>query len=631
MKNALVRKRSALFGTLFSTCLGLATSVTFNVTAQEIESDTLEPLSPRIVNQQDTNYPVLPLEDIDGIVIKFIEGSGVRIKHNGRLVPNQSKKLKNALPTAMGSWDVAQTYLDQLELDFKLNKLRKLSPLFSLDEGLIEDLKIKGQKKKGRELADLNLYFHVDVPKHMTQTQLADLLQSLNKNPLVEVAYANPKPEPASLPIDYDCPILTGCEDPPGGGGGGGTTTPTPDYQGRQGYLLPASQGGIDAMFSWTQSGGTGSGIKVVDIESGFNFNHEDIKPAFYFDGTNGADRDHGTAVVGVVGAKRDNQGVTGISYNAQVGAQAPGGSFSSRILDAGNTVGNGGVVIIEAHQQSGIHTVCSCNEPQCGFVAMENWQANFDAIATIVANGVTVIEAGGNGSVSLDDPHFAGRFNRNVRDSGAILVGASTSTTRTPMCWSNTGSRIDMHGWGENVTTTGYGDLFDEGTNRLYTSRFAGTSSASPIVAGAAINVQGYARSALSRTIEPHTMRELLVSTGTPQTGNGGNIGPLPDIRGAIEELNDQLLPPTLSVDSFACYGQNTLTWNGVPGATSYKVYVSTYSSTPPSGPTYTVTNTYKYVNVSQTSYAWVKACNGSECSDYSNRVSVRRLSACF
>jgi subtilisin family serine protease len=174
----------------------------------------------------------------------------------------------------------------------------------------------------------------------------------------------------------------------------------------------------------------------------------------------------------------------------------------------------------------------------------MEWTQANYDAIASATANGRIVVEAGGNGATNLDDSVYGGVFNRMVRDSGAILVGAGESYQRSPTCFTNFGSRIDMHGWGWNVVTLGYGDLFNPGDeNQWYTSQFNGTSSASPIVTGAAASVvgaslaegQGYGYRS------PAEIRKILRDTGTPQPSDYRNIGPLPNLAQAIPRILDR------------------------------------------------------------------------------------------
>ena len=84
--------------------------------------------------------------------------------------------------------------------------------------------------------------------------------------------------------------------------------------------------------------------------------------------------------------------------------------------------------------------------------------QADFDAIQTVSANGYIVVCAAGNGSMPLDDPHYNGMYDLNVRDSGALLVGAMFPNISGPMCYTNHGSRIDAHSWGRNVVAAGGG-----------------------------------------------------------------------------------------------------------------------------------------------------------------------------
>jgi hypothetical protein len=43
-----------------------------------------------------------------------------------------------------------------------------------------------------------------------------------------------------------------------------------------QGYLTPAPQG-IDARYGWGFPGGDGTGVNIVDMEQGWNLNHEDL------------------------------------------------------------------------------------------------------------------------------------------------------------------------------------------------------------------------------------------------------------------------------------------------------------------------------------------------------------------
>jgi hypothetical protein len=115
----------------------------------------------------------------------------------------------------------------------------------------------------------------------------------------------------------------------------------------------------------------------------------------------------------------------------------------------------------------------------------------------------------------------------------------------RARLDFSNYGSRVDVQGWGRRVATLDYGDLqsCSEKNERDYTDRFSGTSSASPVVAGAAVLVQGIARER-GAPLAPLKLRELLAATGSPQTdGPDGpatqHIGPRPNLGRALEKLD--------------------------------------------------------------------------------------------
>jgi hypothetical protein len=174
-----------------------------------------------------------------------------------------------------------------------------------------------------------------------------------------------------------------------------------------------------------------------------------------------------------------------------------------------------------------------------------------FNAIRTATQRGIVVVEPAANGFENLDDPIYNGAFNRSKRDSGAIIVGAGLPPAgiygpgpdRERVEESNYGSRVDVQGWGRFVTTCGYGDLRQEqGENNWYTTLFGGTSSASAMVAGAAAVLQSIVKERGLPPLTPARLRQLLVSTGTPQTGNlNQQIGPRPNLRAAIEALDSE------------------------------------------------------------------------------------------
>ena len=104
-------------------------------------------------------------------------------------------------------------------------------------------------------------------------------------------------------------------------------------------------------------------------------------------------------------------------------------------------------------------------------------------------------------------------------------------------MPFSSYGSRIDVQAWGENVVTTGYGDAFPTlDIRQRYTLGFGGTSSATPMVAAAAIAIQGVRKACGKPPLTPHHMRNLLVNTGAAQPAGEGHIGPMPRVDAALQ-----------------------------------------------------------------------------------------------
>jgi hypothetical protein len=176
----------------------------------------------------------------------------------------------------------------------------------------------------------------------------------------------------------------------------------------------------------------------------------------------------------------------------------------------------------------------------QLGFIPIEWWPDDFDAIRYAITRGVVVVEAAGNGAENLDDALYNTRpagfpttwtnpFNRANRDSGAVVVGAGApppgthganwGPDRSRLDFSNHGAMLDAQGWGREVTTCGYGDLqAGVSEDTWYTQRFSGTSSASPIVVGALGSVQGRLRAAGRVPLSPARARALLRATGSPQ-----------------------------------------------------------------------------------------------------------------
>lgn len=353
----------------------------------------------------------------------------------------------------------------------------------------------------------------------------------------------------------------------------------TLDLTSRQLYLQESSpQNGINANFSWKFPGGKGKGVTIYDVEYDWNLNHEDlvgktagVKPLTrdgyelfnpFWDSEH--KNHHGTAVLGEMFGNINTFGVTGISPEANVGVApemvrdiATGWEDSNRadaIIQCIEDGKAGDVILLE--MQAG---VCGgrCGGDQKGCGPAEAAPDVFEATKVASANGFVVVATGGNGNVNLDSPHCEGKYDRSKRDSGAIYVGAGGSglpgcnQARTKMSFSTYGSRFDVQGWGECITTSGYGPVLGDhykdpddvkNINKWYTHQMNGTSGAGPIVASAVANIQGIMIEKRGFPLLPEEMRDLLTKTGIPQTGNSKDfhIGPLVNLKNAIEAISE-------------------------------------------------------------------------------------------
>jgi hypothetical protein len=370
---------------------------------------------------------------------------------------------------------------------------------------------------------DLNLWAHLDAGTR-DRTRLAELVARLAADPAVVTAFAEPVAVPAALGFD----AFTGAT-PPVPAPLAAPALPTPSFVSLQGYLDPAPVG-IGALSVAANPGARGAGLKVIDIEGGWLWTHEDLPAPFFTAGTQIPDlswRNHGTAVLGEIRGVDNAYGVRGIVPDCAVGGSSIGDqSLPGAIAGAVAVLAAGDAILIELHAPGPNGN----GEGQFGYVAMEYWQDNFEAIALATAAGIIVCEAAGNGQQNLDDPVYAGLFDRTLRDSGAIVIGATDGSSLTPAWFTNHGSRVDSNGWGFNVVTCAYGDLQGGDETEWYTASFSGTSSASPIVTGAAASLQGMIDAWYGYRIDGRLARHILNVTGTPVSGPQ-LIGTRPDL----------------------------------------------------------------------------------------------------
>ncbi len=451
-----------------------------------------------------SNYPYAFEEE--WIEVMFSGESKVRIR-NGNLTDLTTRAL--------------------LGVDDILNELQwhTWQRLTDLPETTIDNWETNGERNTGEDIYNLNNIYRLKIPKGNDTWKIAERLEALPG-----IYLAKPVPKPVPLPN-------------PG------------NYQSQQGYLNPAANNptGVDALYAWTQTGGTGTGVTICDVEYSWNYNHADItkalgsqiNPNTITDPFN--DNNHGTAVLGELVSDNNGWGTTGICYGAGLKTCGTywGGTWNpaGAIYYAISSLYAGDVILLE---QQWDYTGSG------GYVPLEwytnttpNAQTNnavYAAIVNAIANGIHVVEAGGNGNINTGNMAWYG-------NSGAIIVGAGGVYTGGTyiegnlqrLSFSSYGPRFDLQGWGENVFTTGYGTYYNaQGPNYYYRADFNGTSSASPIVAGALACVEGYYFANVSATPPtPANMRTWLATYGTAQiTPPVGNIGPRPDIKATMQSF---------------------------------------------------------------------------------------------
>lgn len=440
--------------------------------------------------------------------------------------------------------DHAERFFDE-KMRQRWEKLKEAYPDITLQRVFISVEPTKIQELTERaigldptyEPTDFLTFFMIELDPGINPNPLVEALKAWD---IVEYAYVESLPAPSpSLPA--------------------GTNPSLPDRH----YLEPPQHtnpssthiGGIDALFVWGNFGATtnaGHGIRFIDIEKGWNLNHQDLAAAS-ITLVGGISRDeprHGTNVLGILAAQDNSWGGVGIAYKstgrvisgwANITDSLP--RWHDGIMNAANNLSFGDVLLLEAQiWPAGVE------------IPLELESTNFAVIRLATALGITVIQAAGNGGQLLDNQvdnnglHILNIASSEFRDSGAILVGAANSfshnATRRPS--SNFGSRVNCFAWGTNVYTT---DTDVTGTNNTLPDRrdFSATSAASAIIAGAALLLQGIAKepspTGLGFRLNPYQLRNILGDT-TPGTNTPSDdpstdkIGVMPNLRNIINNL---------------------------------------------------------------------------------------------
>lgn len=496
---------------------------------------------------------------VQHITIKFKEGYKFRVR--GDVLTAMAKEGKGEI--------VTEAFRSAVQDAASIRKLaRRESLVLESGFGAVnsnemekanDQRKQRGEARANVKLADLNNYYSLISPEVTEFGKLEPLIDELNSFDSVEIAYAEPIPAPDSVNIALP--------------GDSGYAKPTASVQGSQGYLSN-SNNGVHALEGWTWKGGRGQNVAVGVVDSNVNEDHIELdhtlwSGVWYPGSSDGAHAYHGSAVMGIMVAEDDGLGVTGIV------PEVPAWRFESnyycfvycysdtgRALNLAAEKADPGDVIAISWGVDGPEQLSpeECPSPgNCNTVPAEWHGKVFDATQTAVANGVIVVVSASNGYVDLDHPVYDGAFDLNVKDSGAIIVGAvHPRESDGKLDFSNYGSRVTSRGWGTEVATIGYNNTSTSSTDpdEYYTAYFNGTSAAAPIVAGAVASIQSIRKGMGLSPLTPLEMRDLLVETGKAQTYDTGRIiGAMPNIDAAATQIHSQVIDCGMSY-STAQYG---------------------------------------------------------------------------
>jgi len=395
------------------------------------------------------------------------------------------------------------------------------------------------------------------------------------------------------LPVDH-VTVETMLAPPPVTDGSTIGTASLRAASGRSQPHLDAPSMGMNVGPVWIKPGGMGQSELLADVEQGWHVAHYDFKtlPELAIEAASGlppataacldmlpggrhegAWVSHGTKVLGVaVGRLNDDYGV-GVAplvprvilsseWRVDSGVRETEPAIWDAIVELVQAP-PGPVLLLEV--QTLAENVTGLTIPDDVKVPCEALKTNFDVIRLAVANHIVVIEAAGNGGDTNADGYVLNLDEDDVLkhgDSGAILVGQSKwdGADHVKVSAGCEGSRIDCFAWGENVyaaAANGIAPPFSDAD----TTNFNGTSSASAMIAGAALVVQGLVRNDPSGGLgylPPMQMRELLRNRDFNTPLKGGEtevIGVMPDLQKIGQHVG--LLPDLYIRDNLHDIGQ--------------------------------------------------------------------------
>jgi hypothetical protein len=310
----------------------------------------------------------------------------------------------------------------------------------------------------------------------------------------------------------------------------------------------------VSAPQAWSLT--TGSGAKLLIIDTGHQQNHEDLASVSgsncfgTYGGCSEGTYPHGTWVSGVLLARDNSVGVIGVApgissadvyyYGAcpHSGGQCDTGEVIDAFDYAANNLGARSVINISPYSLSSNSGISS-------------------AVAAAWTAGNVIIASAGNSNVTGGDPVYPAAYSHVVGVSGinSDSTFAASSTTACTGAYSNYGNHVDLSGPFDAYTT--------EPTNSYGTQ--CGTSFATPHVAGTAVLIR-----ALNSSFTNGEVVSQLIYTAKHLSGNPYDTHTGYGIVRADLAVGLYQVSMTASLVS----GKPRLSWSAIPLASQYKIY---------------------------------------------------------
>ena len=219
--------------------------------------------------------------------------------------------------------------------------------------------------------------------------------------------------------------------------------------------------------------GDKGTGIKVCVIDTGIDYNHEDLKDNYkggynFINNTNDPmdDNGHGTHVAGTVAAMDNDIGVIGVAPEASL--------YSLKVLDEN---GSGSYSNIIAAIQWAINNKMQIISMSLGGSGFS--QAIKDICDAANNAGIVVIAAAGNsdGNGSKDTVSYPAKFD-------SVIAIAATDSNDARASFSSCGPEVELSAPGVNILSTvpNSGAKYSDSSGY---SQLSGTSMSTPHVSG--------------------------------------------------------------------------------------------------------------------------------------------------